>query len=117
MLFRSYRIVGYGDNLFEAIISEGLADHFALQVIECDTLAWQTTLPDSEYFHWKNKAEKIWFKSDYDHLAWFIGLNSDIPRGTAYDIGFRIIADYLSRHQNVTAATLYDKSAKHFLTE
>ena len=31
------------------MITEGLADHFALEVINPDTLAWKTTLRKSEY--------------------------------------------------------------------
>jgi uncharacterized protein YjaZ len=111
------RTVGYGKNLFEAMISEGLADHFSLEVTNQDTLAWKTTLPDSVFDFWKKEAEKMWFNTEYDHLAWFIGLNSDIPRGTAYAIGFKMVGDFLKKHPSETAASLYATPADKFLVK
>jgi uncharacterized protein YjaZ len=110
-----HRTVGYGTNLFEALVSEGLADHFSIEVTGIDPPPWFTTFTDDEIRKWRKKAETVWFDQPYDHLAWFIGLNSDIPRGTGYAIGFQIVGEYLQAHPGESAATLYDEPADSFL--
>ena len=51
-----YRTVGYGKNLFEAMIIEGLADHFCLEVTKIDTPSWSQALSDSGLSLWKKQA-------------------------------------------------------------
>ena len=109
-----YRTVGYGSNLFEAMVSEGLADHFAREVAGEDP-PWATPVDEEELAFWREEAEKDWFNPDYDHLAWFIGLNSDIPRGTGYEIGRRIVREYLATHPDERPSTLYATAANEFL--
>ena len=109
-----HRAIGYGSNLFEAIVSEGLAEHFTMEVTK-ESPPWITPIPEEDFLHWRSEAEKIWFRSDYDHLAWFVGLNSEIPRGTGYEIGRRLIADYLSANLDKKASEMYSTEAKEFL--
>lgn len=108
------RAVGYGNNLFDSIVSEGLAEHFAIEVTE-EPLPWISPISEEEFLHWQSEAKKMWFNSEYDHLAWFIGLNSEIPRGTGYEIGRRLIADYLATHPDEKASGLYSTKSKEFL--
>ncbi len=111
-----YRTVGYGSNLFEAMVSEGLADHFCLEVTG-EVPPWSTPMSEESLLFWRTKAEKEWFNPQYDHLGWFIGLNSEIPRGTGYELGFRIVKDYLEEHPQERASTLYAVRADNFLTD
>ncbi len=108
------RTVGPNTNLFESIISEGLAEHFCTKVTG-EEPPWADQIPVAELAPWWAKAEKEWFNPDYDYLAWFIGLNSDIPRGTGYSIGRSIIRDYLAANPEERPSTLYGTVANKFL--
>ena len=109
-----HRTIGYGENLFDAIVSEGLAEHFTIEVTN-EPPPWMSPIDEEEFQYWKAEAEKIWFNKEYNHLAWFVGINSEIPRGTGYEIGRRLIANYLSMHQDKKASELYATEAKTFL--
>jgi uncharacterized protein YjaZ len=110
-----YRTVGYGRNLFESMISEGLACHFAMQVCKIDTPEYCKALSAEQFKEWKEKAEKMWFNSNFDHLEWFVGLKGTIPKNAGYTIGFRMVNDYLRKHPGETAASLYKTPADSFL--
>lgn len=108
------RAIGYGNNLFDSIVSEGLAEHFTIEVTK-ESPPWISPISEEEFIYWRSEAEKIWFNNEYDHLAWFIGLNSEIPRGTGYEIGRRLIAEYLAIHPDKKASELYSEDSKEFL--
>ena len=108
------REVEFGSNLFEAIVSEGLAEHFVMEVTG-EQPPWAEPVDEETFAYWRSEAEKDWFNSDYDYLAWFIGLNSDIPRGTGYELGRRIIGEYLTAHPGERASKLFGAPAEQFL--
>jgi uncharacterized protein YjaZ len=112
-----YRTVGYGNNLFESMISEGLACHFAIQVCKIDTPFYCQALTKEEFDKWKANAEKMWFDKDFDHLEWFVGLKKTIPANTGYTIGFAMVSEYLRKHPGSTAASLYATPADSFLAK
>lgn len=45
--------VGYGTSLFQAMVSEGLADHFAMQVAGVEPPPWSVALTGQELEDWK----------------------------------------------------------------
>ena len=47
----------------------------------------------------------------------FVGLKNTIPRNTGYTIGFALVRDYLDKHPNETAASLYATPANNFLVK
>jgi uncharacterized protein YjaZ len=108
------RTVGFGSNLFEAIISEGLAEHFCMEVTGTDP-PWATQIPDPELAPWWERAEREWFASEYDYYTWFVGIGTEFPRGVGYSIGRRIVAEYLSAHPEERASTLCAAAAERFL--
>jgi uncharacterized protein YjaZ len=110
-----YRTVGFGDNLFESMISEGLACHFAIQVCHVDTPAYCQALSGEQFKEWRAKAEKVWFEKEFDYLEWFVGLKKTIPANAGYTIGFALVADYLRKHPKSTAASLYATPASFFV--
>jgi uncharacterized protein YjaZ len=110
-----YRTVGFGDNLFESMISEGLACHFALQVCRIDTPSYCHALSKEQFDRWKANAEKVWFERQFDYLEWFVGLKKTIPANAGYTIGFALVGDYLRKHPGSTAASLYSAPASAFL--
>jgi uncharacterized protein YjaZ len=110
-----YRTVGFGDNLFESMISEGLACHFALQVCKADTPDYCDALTVDQFKEWKAKAEKVWFEKEFDYLEWFVGLKKTIPAHAGYTIGFALVENYLKKHPQSSAASLYATPASAFL--
>jgi len=112
-----YRTVGYGNNLFESMISEGLACHFAMEVCKIDTPLYCQALNEEQLKEWETRAEKIWFNPEYDHLEWFVGLKKTIPANTGYTLGFIMVSNYLKNHPGETAASLYKTPADSFLVK
>jgi uncharacterized protein YjaZ len=112
-----HRTVGYGNNLFESMISEGLACFFAMEVCEIDTPRCTKALTKEQFIEWQAKAEIMWFEEEFDFLEWFVGLKKMIPRNTGYAIGFSIVMDYLKKHPGETAASLYATPADSFLVK
>jgi uncharacterized protein YjaZ len=110
-----YRTVGFGNNLFESMISEGLACHFALQVCKVDTPAYCQALSKEQFYEWKAKAEKVWLEKEFDYVEWFVGLKKTIPANAGYTIGFDMVSEYLKKHPGGTAASLYATPASAFL--
>jgi len=110
------RAIGNVKTLFDAIISEGLADHFAIEVTG-EQPPWATPVDEEIFAKWQKKAEEEWFNEDFDYFAWFIGLNSDIPRGTGYEIGRRIVAEYLEKYPNKKPSTLFMSPSSDFLSD
>jgi len=68
-----HRNVSFSQTLFEALISEGLACHFAIEVCKTDTPQYCKGNNNQELEYWKTQASKCWFSSDYDYFDWFVG--------------------------------------------
>ena len=105
-LHHAERIVdgpGYGETLTEAIVTEGLADAFTVEVIpETPAAPWTRALGPGEVCRWWARAQTI---GRYDHARWFFG-SGEVPRWTGYSIGFSLVRAYLRRHPSATAADL-----------
>jgi uncharacterized protein YjaZ len=57
------------------------------------------------------------FDREFDHLEWFVGLKKTIPKNAGYTIGFKLVSDYLQKHPNETAVSLYATPADSFLVK
>ncbi|MBT8401202.1 MAG: DUF2268 domain-containing protein [Rhodothermia bacterium] len=109
------RTVGYGSTLFEAAITEGLADHFSIELVGGPPPPWSKALTGDELEMWIAKAMEVWTTRPYDHRAWFVGTDSEIPRWTGYAIGFEIVRVYLAADSDRRASILADEPAETFL--
>jgi len=107
------RSVGYGSSLFEAAVSEGLADHFALQVRGGDPAPWSVALTPFELETWRDQVIDS-PGAGYDHDNWFFGASASIPRWTGYAVGFHLVSEYLLAHPGATAASLVGEPANAF---
>lgn len=112
---RHRRDDGYGATLARAIVSEGLADRFAVEITGHEPPPWSVALSDSAIADWLPVAQAEWEQPGYDHDAWFFGQGSAIPRWTGYAIGWRLVTDYQARHPGTRAARLWDAPASDFL--
>lgn len=109
------RAVGYGATLFEAMVSEGLADHFSIEVAGIDPPIWTAALSEVQEAEWRERAAETWADSPYDHGLWFFGIGGEVPRWAGYTIGFQIVQDYLAAHPGTRASALFNLEAAAFL--
>ena len=109
------RSVGYGNTLLQAAVSEGLADHFSLEVTGMAPPPWSVALSGQELQDWIDTASQSWNEPTYNHFAWFVGADPGIPRWTGYSIGFELVNNYLSAHPGEKPSSLHDEPANSFL--
>ena len=108
------RSVGYGNTLLEATVSEGLADHFSMEVAGVDPPIWAAAFNVTELQELIDLASNLWDDTNYNHDAWFFGRNSNISRWAGYSVGFEIIKRYLEKNPTYRASTLINTSANKF---
>lgn len=86
------------DTLLGAIVTEGLADHFDLEVNGGEPRPWSIALTNEQLDSFRSFAKCEYESRKYDHAAWFFGSEEKgIPRWAGYSLGFKIVGDYLSR--------------------
>ena len=108
------RSVGYGNTLLEAMVSEGLADHFSIELVGIDPPPWSVALQNQALQEWTQKASISWNEPSYDHDSWFYGTGTNIPRWAGYAIGFELVRIYLSEHPGIHPSALWDAPATAF---
>ena len=108
------RTVGYGLTLFEAAVSEGLADHFAKEVTGKVPI-WSEALTGDDLARWTARLVEAGAERLYAHGGWFFGTDPDIPRWTGYAVGFELVRAYLSANPDRRASGLADEPATTFL--
>jgi len=98
---------GYGLRLFEAIVTEGLADHFACELLDQPPPPWTQALTSEQIAATKAAAEPELDTPTHDHGAWFFGTQPDrIPRWAGYTLGWQIVQRYLDQEPTRDAAQL-----------
>ena len=101
---------GYGRSLGEALVSEGLAGHFVLQVLGGAPDPWDATRPGSGSL---KQAGSLWARRDYDHGEWFMG-RGRMRKWTGYGLGHRLLAEHLAEAEGQSAASLVAEPADAF---
>lgn len=109
------RSVGYGDTLLEALVTEGLADHFNLEVYGGKPHPWDIALSEEQIKDYLEKAKTNFNDKNYDHNSWFFGSKEkDIPRWTGYTLGFKIVKRYLEKNLDKKPSKIYTTKAEEF---
>ncbi|AKA35140.1 DUF2268 domain-containing putative Zn-dependent protease [Flagellimonas lutaonensis] len=108
------RSVGYGNTLLQAMVSEGLADHFSIEVFGIDPPLWSIALEEAELQQWIATASETWNESGYNHSTWFFGTTSEVPRWAGYSIGFELVKKYLEANPTERPSNLHDEVAASF---
>lgn len=103
---------GYGPSLGEALVSEGLAGHFAQELFGGPPEPWEG-LPPDEIRPFAAEAERDWDRIGYDHEAWFFG-RGELPRWLGYSFGFRLVGRYLAENPGSRASALSGAAARDF---
>ena len=103
---------GYGATLGEALVSEGLAGHFAQEVFGGEPEPWES-LPVSTLRPHIQTAQAEWDSASYAHDAWFFG-SSGFPNALGYSLGYRMVGHYLAAHRDRLASRLVHADAGAF---
>lgn len=107
------RSVGYGNTLLEAMVTEGLADHFSIELTGIAPPPWTTAITGDELQSWIETAGTFW-NQPYDHSAWFAGTDPNIPRWAGYSIGFELVKNYLAVNPGRLPSNLHNEPASSF---
>lgn len=107
------RSVGYGITLLEGTISEGLADHFSIEVTGIQPPPWSVALNENELENWIETASNSWDQK-YNHAQWFLGTDPNTPKWTGYAIGFELVKNFLASHPDRLPSNLHDEPANSF---
>jgi uncharacterized protein YjaZ len=103
------------DTLLGAMITEGLADHFDIEVNGGEPKPWSVVLKDVEIERIKVIANPEFNSREYNHSEWFFGSQErNIPRWAGYAIGFKLVDSYLKK-SGKKASELVAEPAKSFL--
>lgn len=108
---------GYGSTLGEALVSEGLADHFDLEAH-----------PGARPYHWTQALDahalnEVWniakshlWEADYDHTHWFFNTSeAGPPFHAGYALGFQLVQEYLNTNPGRRPSELAAVSAHQIL--
>ncbi len=107
--------IGYGNTLLEALVSEGLADHFDIEINGGTPKPWSTALTATELEEVGRMAEREFSNKEYSHSVWFFGADTvHIPRWAGYSLGFALVGKYLQK-TGKRASELVSESADSFL--
>ena len=108
------RAVGYGSTLLQAAVTEGLADHFSLEVSGATERPWAVALTAAQLTIWIPEVEAR-ASGEYNHAEWFFGTNPSIPRWTGYAVGFELVRAYLNQDPGRRASALVGEPANSFV--
>lgn len=96
-----------GRTLLDALVNEGLADHFAMELTGVGPPPWARALTPEQAATLASRAREEYDNPRYDHIAWFFGSDElGIPRWTGYALGFKLVGDYLARNPGTKASAL-----------
>ena len=116
VLYLSSRIrtgPGYGITLGEALVSEGLSDHFVAQAFpKTPAQPWdhRKMTARQEAGLWKRAKRDLAIPGAYDHPLWFFGAGGKnaLPRWSGFTLAYRIVAPYLSSRRTPSKAIWTD---------
>ena len=103
--------------LLECMVNEGLADHFMIEVLNCEITPFSSALTDEQiqenissvkpFLRIKHDGWTNEFSGKYFN-PWMFGRGGEdpIPHWTGYSIGWKIVKDYLAKHPDATASSL-----------
>jgi Predicted Zn-dependent protease (DUF2268) len=96
---------GYGITLAEALVTEGLADHFVAEAFpDTPPQPWDHALSgEQETELWQEAQSVLEVPGGYNHQAWFFG-GGDLPRWAGYTLGYRIAEAYLGDDRSASSA-------------
>mgnify|MGYP001806321850 CR=1 FL=1 len=104
---------GYGSTLGGALVSEGLAQRFVHEMMDCPPEPFEVAVPVSTCEAYRPHALARFDDADYDHEGWFFGAAA-IPNWLGYTLGKRMVDRFLAAHPQMTALRLAHADAAVF---
>lgn len=90
-------VSSYG-NLVESLITEGLADHFDIEINGTKPKPWSVAVQKEDLEPLLERARQEFMNPSYNHNAWFFGSQElSIPRWAGYTIGFNLVQEYMNK--------------------
>jgi uncharacterized protein YjaZ len=111
-----FRTAGFNSHLLDSMVTEGLADQFAIEVAGIAPPMWSIALSPEELEVWSERARAEWYNSSYDHDAWFFG-EGVIPRWAGYSIGFELTRAYLETNRGRPPSRLIGVPSSEFVPD
>ena len=108
---------GYGTTLAEALVSEGLADHFIIEVLGGDPDPWSVALDEGQLRAAAHLAEHILWDANIEVARWFRGDGRRIIPWSGYSLAWRLVARYLAAHPFAHPSRLAAAPAEDLLGE
>lgn len=113
-----WRGPGYGRSLGHALVSEGLADHFDLEVhAGARPYHWARALSEPQLQEVWELAQLALWDTDYDHSYWFFNSSDAGPpyHAGGYSLGFHLVAAYLAANPDLRPSQLAAVPARQVL--
>lgn len=102
-------------NLLEALITDGLADHFDMEITGGEPRPWNVVRGGENLQKLLKKAEVEFLNEKYNHQIWFFGSDDGvIPKWTGYTHGYYLVGEYMKKN-NKKASELCAQEAREFL--
>lgn len=103
-----FRSNSFEYNLFEYIVTEGFADHFANNLTSSEPYPWSVNLTEEEINNFLIEAEEHYWTTDFDVNKWVWGS----PKWIVYSLGYKIIGDYITQNPGVDIIDLMARPTK-----
>lgn len=97
-----WQALGMPRSLGDMLVAEGLAGHFARQVIDGKPDPWDETRPVTGL---ARTAMNEWARRDHDPARWFQG-RGDLRRWSGYGLGWRLVSAHLDLNPADDAVSL-----------
>lgn len=97
---------GYGVRLAEVLVSEGLADHFTVEVLGGRPDPWCLSLTSGELVSAARAAEPMLWETNIDLARWFYGDPREKLPWSGYSLGWWLVDRYLAGMPDGGAAAL-----------
>ena len=97
---------GYGETLGDALVSEGLSDHFVAQAFpKTPPQPWdhRNMTTRQEAGIWRRAKRDLIIPGSYDYAEWFQGVGGTgaLPHWSGYTFAYRLVAPYLAQQIRV----------------
>ena len=101
------------ETLLDAMVAEGIADAFAMELHAGMEPPWTRALsPEAAEQIWPKVRRRLHVSDTTEIRRFLFGDNDRIPVWTGYTVGYRVVRGYLNRHPAARPASLLGLSGK-----
>ncbi|MEO1088620.1 MAG: DUF2268 domain-containing putative Zn-dependent protease [Acidobacteriota bacterium] len=108
-----WRSPGPYGTLLDAFVFEGMADHFAVNLLGVAPAPWSEALAPAELDRFLALAQPSLDDPSFDFGDWFLGTR-DKPVWTGYTLGYEVIGAHLMNNPGESAVSLVNEPTETF---